>query len=548
MTRVTWRAAWVAAAAVPAAFLVIFFAWPAATLIGRGFFDAQGFSLAGFADVFSSGRTWRALGFTLLSAGVSTVACLALGLPGAHALYRCHFRGRRTLRAAVAVPFVLPTVAVGVAFGALLRPDGWLGFLRLDGSAAAIIAAMVFFNYSVVVRTVGTMWSRLDPRLAQAGATLGAPPLTVFRTVTLPALAPAVLSAASLVFLFSSSSYGLVMVLGQSRFHTIETEIWFLTTNLLDLRGAAALSVTQLVIVVAALWVSGRTQASMTRALRLQPDVAQTRAFSWRRDGAPLAVTLAVAVVLLGLPVANLAWRSLHRDGAFTLVNYTGLATAPVQGISVASALGTSLTTAAAATAIAMPLGILVALVASRRPRTALGRRAVGGLEGAYLLPLGVSAVTVGFGYLITLNRPPFDLRSSIILIPIAQAVVALPLVVRSLLPTLRAIDRRQLEAAAVLGSSPFQVLRRVEFPHLSRGLGLAFGFAFATSLGEFGATSFLARPDDPTLPVLVFRLFGRPGADSYGQALAASVMLAGLAGIIMAVAERLRPREVTTW
>ncbi|WP_255555914.1 ABC transporter permease [Tessaracoccus palaemonis] len=548
MTRLAWRAAWVAAAAIPAAFLAVFFAWPAGALILRGFHDGDAWTLAGFEAVFSSARTWRALGFTLASATATTLLCLVLGLPGAHALYRCSFPGRGFLRAAVAVPFVLPTVAVGVAFGALLRPDGLLGFLGLDGSAVSIVAAMVFFNYSVVVRTVGTMWARLDPRLAQAGTTLGAAPLRVFATVTLPALAPAVLSAASLVFLFSSSSYGIVMVLGQTRFHTIETEIWYLTTALLDLRGAAALSVTQLVIVAAALWLSGRAQSSLTRALRLQPDVASSRPLRWRRDGAALVTTLAVAVLLLGLPLIGLAWRSLHRDGVLTLANYTGLASSELPGISVLDALGTSLTTALAATAIAVPLGVLVALVASRRPRVRSGRRALAVLEGAYLLPLGVSAVTVGFGYLITLNRPPLDLRSSLVLIPIAQAVVALPLVVRSLLPTLRAIDPRQLEAAAVLGSTPFDVLRRVELPHLARGLGLAVGFAFATSLGEFGATSFLARPDRPTLPVLVFRLFGRPGAESYGQALAASVMLAGLAGITMALAERLRPREVATW
>ena len=108
--------------------------------------DGATWTLAGFEAVFSSARTWRALGFTLASATATTLLCLVLGLPGAHALYRCSFTGRGFLRAAVAVPFVLPTVAVGVAFGALLRPDGPLGFLGLDGSAVSIVAAMVFFN------------------------------------------------------------------------------------------------------------------------------------------------------------------------------------------------------------------------------------------------------------------------------------------------------------------------------------------------------------------------------------------------------------------
>jgi len=156
--------------------------------------------------------------------------------------------------------------------------------------------------------------------------------------------------------------------------------------------------------------------------------------------------------------------------------------------------------------------------------------------------------VTVGFGFLITLNRPPLDLRSSMTLVPIAQAIVALPLVVRVLLPVLRAIDPRLREAAAVLGASPGKVLRDVDLAFVARGLGLATGFAFATSLGEFGATSFLARPDEPTLPVVVFRLIGRPGLENQGMGMAAAVLLAVGCAVVMGLAERMRPEEATTW
>ncbi|TWH33801.1 thiamine transport system permease protein [Isoptericola variabilis J7] len=165
-------------------------------------------------------------------------------------------------------------------------------------------------------------------------------------------------------------------------------------------------------------------------------------------------------------------------------------------------------------------------------------------LDGLFMLPLGVSAVTVGFGFLITLDRPlgfDVDLRTSGLLVPIAQAVVAVPLVVRTVLPVLRAIDPRLREAAAVLGAAPGRVLRTVDGPIGLRSLGLAVGFAFAVSLGEFGATSFLARPDAATLPVVIFRLIGRPGAENYGMALAASVVLAALTATVMMVAERLR-------
>jgi thiamine transport system permease protein len=162
-------------------------------------------------------------------------------------------------------------------------------------------------------------------------------------------------------------------------------------------------------------------------------------------------------------------------------------------------------------------------------------------LDGVFMLPLGVSAVTVGFGFLITLDRPPFDLRSSTALIPIAQAMVALPLVVRTVAPVLGSIDDRQRQAAASLGAGPLRVLSTVDLPVAWRGLLAAAGFAFAVSLGEFGATSFLARDDNPTLPVVIYRLIGHPGAENFGMAMAASVVLAVTTTGVMLVVQRLR-------
>ncbi|HLS72193.1 MAG TPA: iron ABC transporter permease, partial [Actinomycetaceae bacterium] len=216
--------------------------------------------------------------------------------------------------------------------------------------------------------------------------------------------------------------------------------------------------------------------------------------------------------------------------------------------VTVWEATANSLRAAVDATVIAVVVGTLVAIVLSRRPRSLGGRRALTVLDSVFMLPLGVSAVTVGFGFLITLDTPPLDLRSSPVIVPIAQAVVAIPIVVRTVLPVLRAIDPRLHEAAAVLGATPARVLATVDGPFLARGLGLAVGFAFAVSLGEFGATSFLARPDHPTLPVVVFRLIGRPGAENFGMALAASVVLAALTATVMMVAERLRGDRMGAW
>lgn len=545
---------WGVAAAVPLAFLGVFFAWPVATLVARGFVVDGALDLSGFAETFSDPRTWRILGLTLWQAVLGTTFSVLLGVPGAYVLYRCRFPGRRVLRAVVTVPFVLPTVVVGVAFRSLLVEGGPLGFLGLDETFAAIVLALVFFNYSVVVRTVGGLWEHLDPRAEQAARALGATPWRAFRTVTLPALAPAIASAASIVFLFCATAFGIVLVLGGIRYGTIETEIWIRTTQFLDLRAAAVLSVVQLVVVAAALTVANRTRARRERALHLSSAASAAQPLRLWRDGrptgslVPAALTAVVVVVLVGLPLGTLVIRSLRTpDGGWGLDNYANLGTTGGRNalsVTVWEAAGNSLRTAALATVLAVVVGGLVALVVSRRPRSRAGRRAIGALDSVFMLPLGVSAVTVGFGFLITLDRPlglDVDLRMSGLLVPIAQAVVAIPLVVRTVLPTLRAIDPRLREAAATLGAAPGRVFRSVDAPIAARSLGLAVGFAFAVSLGEFGATSFLARPDTATLPVVVFRLIGRPGAENYGMALAASVVLALLTATVMLLAERLR-------
>ncbi|GAB3605970.1 iron ABC transporter permease [Conyzicola nivalis] len=528
-------------AGLPLAFVGVFFAWPVGAMVARGLFADGMLDLSGFAEVLARPRTLRLIGLTISQAALASAVCVILGLPIAHVLYRLRFRGQRMLRALVVLPFVLPTVVVGVAFRTLLREGGLLGSLRLDGTFAAIMLALVFFNVAVVVRTVGTTWEGLDQRQEEAARVLGAGPVRVWFTVTLPRLAPAITSAASIVFLFCSTAFGVVLVLGGTRFGTIETEIYLLTTQFLDLRAASVLSVTQLVVVVAVLLVAARARGTRT---------AQRRVDSARSGRAPrlgdlpnIAVTLVVAA-FLALPIVALLLRSLRTADGWGLGNYLALGTTGSRNalvVPVWTALGNSLVIAVQATAIALVIGLAASLVISRRPRSAGLRRSLAGFDGVLMLPLGVSAVTVGFGFLITLNTPPFDLRSSPVLVPIAQALVALPLVVRTILPVLTGIDGRMRESAAVLGSPPWRVLRDVDLAIVGRPVLAASGFAFAVALGEFGATSFLSRPDRPTLPVVIFRLIGLPGGDNFGMAIAASVVLAGVTVAVIALVERLR-------
>lgn len=549
-----WAVTWAVAAALPLGFLALFFAWPVAALIVTGLLDGGSLDLPGSTAIFADPRTWSVIAQTLTQATLGTALSLLLGVPAAFVLYRLEFPGRVWLRGLATVPFVLPTVVVGVAFTALLGPGAPLGWLGFDQSLTAIVLALAFFNVTVVLRTVGGFWAQLDPRPEQAARLLGASPTRVWFTVTVARLAPALASAAALVFLFSATAFGVVLVLGGRRFANVETEIYRLTVQFLDLRSAAMLSLVQFVIVAVVLVVSHRLRGRRERAVVMEY-TGRTARRPVRADAPLLAVVVATAVILHVLPMLALLWRSLRGpDGGFSLVNYANLVIPPegsrLNG-SVLDAIGLSLVSAAVAAALALALGVMTALVTSRRPRTRSGRRALAVFESVAMLPLGVSAVTLGFGLLVTMHRPlgiGFDLRTSVVLIPIAQALIALPLVLRTMLPVLRGIDPRVRDAAATLGASPWRVLATIDLAMLGRSLGLAVGFAFAVSLGEFGATAFLVRPGSQTLPVAIVQLIGQQGAENYGMALAAAVVLGVLTASIMLIAERWRGEVAAEW
>ena len=542
MSRLRSTAVVGALAALPLAVLLAFFVLPVAGMVGRGFLPDGRLDLGGVLDVLVRPRTLRVLWFTVWSAAAATAVTVLLGVPVAFVLHRLRFPGRALLRAFVLMPFVMPTVVVGVAFRTLLTGSGPLGFLRLDGTPVAIVAAMVFFNLAVVVRTVGSLWEGLDRRREEAAAALGASPVQVLRTVTLPAIAPAVVSAASVVFLFCATAFGVVLTLGGLRYATVETEIYLLTTQLLDLQAAAALSVLQLVTVTLLLYVAQRTRSRREQTLERAAARDSTRR-PRRRDAVAVTLT-AVTFALVAAPLGTLVTASLHEGDGWGLGHYRDLATTGAGGallVPVSEALANSWRVAVDATLLAVVLGVMVAVVVSRRSRQPAGRRALGVLDALFMLPLGVSAVTLGFGFLVTLDRPPLDLRGAPVLVPIAQALVALPLVVRTLAPALRSVEPRQRQAAASLGASPLRVAATVDLPVVWRPLLAATGFAFAVSLGEFGATSFLVRPDRPTLPVVIYQLVSRPGEQNFGMALAASVVLGLVTVAVMAAVERLR-------
>lgn len=509
-----------ALAAAPVVGLALFYVWPLATLLTRVLRPGS------VSDALSAPGLGRVLWFTLWQALASTALTMAVAFAPAYLLARFRFRGRGALLAIVTVPFMLPTVVVGAAFLALL-PAAW------HGTARAVIVAHVFFNIAVVVRLVGAMWAVLPTDLTAAARTLGAAPAQVLRYIVLPLLRPALWAAATVVFLFTFTSFGAAKLLGGAANPTLEVEIARRATQLGDVDGAAALSLLQLAILGAVVWWSSRWQRRASVQFGGGGGARVPRARHERRF---VAVASTTTVLIMVTPLVVLMSRSFRLGGEWSLAAWRTLGSSEVRpgvslGVDPLASLAQSLKYALVAATISVVIGGLSALaIGAARRHGAL-------LDVGMMLPLGTSAVTIGLGMLITFDTAPVDWRSSWWLIPLGHALVATPFVIRALLPVLRSIPADQRAAAATLGASPLRTWLVIDARRIAWPLAASAGLAAAISLGEFGATTFLTRAGSETMPIAISRLLGRAGEIPRAQGFALATILLVTTACVIGVA-----------
>ncbi len=535
---------------IPLTFLAVFFFMPFARIL------AYSFSLQTLSPD-NLQLALQTLGFTLYQAVLSTLLTLLIGLPAAYLMARYRFPGKSVLRALTAVPFMLPTVVVAAGFNALLGPRGLVNLLlmrgfnlstppiTLVGTLGAILLAHVFYNTTIVIRIVGNALARLDPKLEQAARSLGADRPRLWWHIYLPLLRPAVLAASVLVFLFDFTSFGVILLLGGPRFATLEVEIYTQSLYYLNLPLAALLASIQLActLIFSILYTRVITATAVQTAPRAaEGNLRRARSF---REKAFVGVMVLIITLLFILPMAALPIRSVSRLEAdraqvgavtpgLTSQYYTELFINRRNSITYVPPVDAALNSlgyAAATVVLSLAMGFPAAwgLV---RPGP-LERV----LDPILILPLGASAVTLGLGFIVSFGRwliYPW-------MVPLAHTLVALPFVIRTLQPALATIPARLRQAAASLGASPFRVWQTVDWPILRRATLSAATFAFTISLGEFGATALISRPEYPTIPIAIYRFLSQPGGLNYGQAMAMATILMALAAAGIFLIERSR-------
>ena len=540
---------------IPLAFLLLFFCYPLAQITRESFIVSDISRGQGLFAIFADSSYLGIIAFSIGQAALSTALTLLVGLPAAYLFARYRFPLKGLWMALATVPFIMPTIVVAAAFNALLGPRGLLNEglrtafnlqtppLQIMGTLGIILLAHLFYNFSVVLRLVGSFWAALDDRLELVAASLGADKWQTFWRITLPIAWPAIGAAAALTFLFTFTSFGVILLLGGARFATLETEIYRQTSQSLRLDIAASLAFVQLLITLVLGSVSSRLQSRATVALDLQTQTAAARPFNTPDTTGQRVLLfglLAFIVVIIASPLLALALRSI--DPSDPLRFYAALSQNPRGSaffVPPLIAMRNSVGFAGLTALLALLMGLPLAYILSQKP-TRFTRL----LDVLLLLPLGTSAVTLGLGMFIAFDSP-IDLRTSPLLLPLAHTLIALPFVVRTLLPAARAIGPALREAAAQLGATPLQVLRHIDVPLLSGPLIAAAVFAFATSLGEFGASLLIARPEYPTMPLVISDLLGRPGATNYGQAMAMSTLLMAVTLASVLVIEKLGRKEI---
>ena len=520
--------------------------------LARLFAGESPLSVAG--DLLSPDRRLGIVGFTAYQAALSTVASVALGLPAAYILARYEFPGRRTLRSLTILPFVLPSIMVAVGFVAAFGRNGpinaalglvGLGPIEWLFSLKAIVLAHAFYNAPLVARLTTAAWESVDASAVETARSLGAGPRRAFLDVVAPQLYPAVLMSAALTFVFTFGTFPIVLALGDFSLATVEVFVYRLIQDL-DYAEAAALAVVELVISLSILYAYLRYEARQSAAARgarplprkpLRPPSLSIRDLLPRLG---LAIYAAIAVVVFLVPIASMLQASVTDAGGVTLDHYRFLVERQAGGAAFQvqpwPAIRNSLLFGAAALAVALPMGVIVAVLTTRSYR---GRKLV---DTVAMAPLSVSGIVVGLGLLrglvfgTEIGGVEIAVTGAVAIVA-AHAVAGYPFVVRTVAPGLERLDPQLLESARALGASRVRALLDVELPLVWPGVVAGAAFAFAISIGEFSATVILATGADQfTMPIAIERFIGR----RLGPATAMGVVLLVVTSVSFVVIDRL--------
>ncbi|MBD3192445.1 MAG: ABC transporter permease subunit [Candidatus Heimdallarchaeota archaeon] len=560
----------------PLALISFFLLFPVVSVLISGVVDNGIFTLTYLKQIISDAYYWKLLGFTLAQAFLSTLLTLIFGIPIGYIFGKYEFSGRKIFLTLFTVPFVLPSVLVGMGFLVIFGENGLFGSPFLS-----IIIAHTFYNIPLVIHFFSAIYQNFDRTLVDAGKTLGSKDLQILLRIYLPLFLQPILTAALLTFNFCFMSFGIIILLGQAKFRTLETQI-FAEVSKGAVNTAAALAVMQLLVTIGYIlcyiyFIGKDNQAEKTMETGAFPrkKISLIQSFFQKKERrkAPekrktmknTIVTLSrktglilkkkeiylFIIFLFGLvlelaPMLSIVINSFWepQKGIVTLKNYLIIFTLKTNnfiGVSIPKTVLNTVLFAFGSSLIATMLAVITIL--------ALGRKRLAKISLTYelvtYLPLAISSVTLSLGILQTFINVDFFINNPWLFIIISHGLLGYPFITRALLNGLNTISPEMEEASKTLGANRLFKIRKIYLPLLLPSIVAGIAFSFGLSLGEFTTANFfyLRNSSVATLTVALYRL---RAVRQFGESSAIGVILLLLSYCSFFLIEKLGGRERT--
>ncbi len=461
------------------------------------------------------------LTFTITQAIFSTIFTLVIGIPIAWQLGRYSWKFEPLIKAILTMPFVMPSIIVAMGFLQIVGNNGL--DIRNDSSTwlITLIIAHAWFNVALVIRFCEPVLSNLSPNYLEQIKLLpgGETSLKRFRNLWVPIMAPSVIAAACMTFIFSFTSFALVrwITVGDKTLESMMADIgssagisnYMINHNEIIL-GAAII---QFCVLGTLLWlVAAIQQKRQKRFIQVSDDIVKERNNrGWMVIGPAIFFAL---IPLIIVTISSFRIRKSDRYGTTYDWNFSAWEYAFSNNYSLASAneaFMNSLGYAALTLCVAVPIGYMLASTIStiEIKKPLLGKL----LDVLVMIPFAVSSVMIGLGVMLGMIKIDAQFFYSLWFTPIiAHVMITTPFVVRILLSGQRSISAKFDECGRVLGLSDIERFVKIKLPMMKNSIFIAGIFTIAMSLGEFGASWVVTRNSDwITLPILIDTLRGVP-------------------------------------
>ncbi|MHA2170542.1 MAG: ABC transporter permease [Candidatus Kariarchaeaceae archaeon] len=445
--------------------------------------------------------------FTFSQSILTVLGSVIIGLPTGLLLARGKPHFSNFLRSAITVPFLFPPLAILLGYVVLFGRKGVInhflsGYFEFDPfSFWGIIFAHMMYNVSVIARISESAFNTEPEEFHTVARTLGASRWFRFRTVTFPHLKPSLEAGILLVFLYSFNSFAIVLILGEVKLQTIEVMIYAQSRLRLNYDKAAMLVIIQLIVnlAVVTIYSKRRSYLILEGTRRIEEPILT-----------PKLSTLLLVVVII------ITWAPIF---IITRSTFTGIVESPqvfrdqlfsgsydrLLGTSSLRVLMNTLFFGLVVAFLAIVLSALMIISTQFLSNPTSGEKLFLPLT---LIPMGTSAITLSFGLLQTHGRNQYFSNFVWLYIIAAQLIAALPFASRVLFSGWKRVPQDLILVSKTLGASNWQTFEKVIYPHMKSAILVAILFAFAISIGEFGATFFLSRGEWVTLSLAIEKMF----------------------------------------